>query len=299
MKQLVAVVDRRTTMLCLRAAGQVKPVDQPFDTLGGSYDNPPFHDHCRSISVPWMPGFTSDIRVQANAEIRNRPLSQRKFGPEGYQGWVPRAPQATPEVQASMPVDVAKTIHNRYQTSAVFKDEAAKAREALAKEGTLEARYAELVSRWTGPNSDIWTMREEIARGEWDDVLAVFKEAPSSHPTLYRTFCPWDVDSFEAVMGAREGSTLDLGGLSSFTERDSWARTFTNMSETQIMLIAERGPALPVAGISNTPGEAEWLATGKFRVTEVVYREVIPDPYNPKNREMMNIVLTVRGVIEP
>lgn len=94
-KQLVAVIDERTTMVCLRAAGQIQPVSMPFDTLMGDMMSPPFHVHCRSIEVPWMPGFVSDIKAEANAEIMRRPLKERKFGPEGYTGSLP-PPAATP-----------------------------------------------------------------------------------------------------------------------------------------------------------------------------------------------------------
>ena len=88
-KQLIAVIDKRSTMICLRAAGQIQPVDEPFDTLMGFLDAPPFHVHCRSIVVPWMPGFVSDIRKEANAEIANRPEKQKRFGPDGYGGRLP------------------------------------------------------------------------------------------------------------------------------------------------------------------------------------------------------------------
>lgn len=89
MQQLVAVVDERTTMVCLRAAGQVQPVGGKFDTLMGDLDSPPFHAHCRSIVVPWMPGFVSDTRAEAAAEIAKRPPKEKRFGPDGYGGSLP------------------------------------------------------------------------------------------------------------------------------------------------------------------------------------------------------------------
>lgn len=101
-KQLIAVIDKRSTMICLRAAGQIQPVDEPFDTLMGFLDAPPFHVHCRSIVVPWMPGFVSDIRKEANAEIANRPEKQKRFGPDGYGGRLPPrgpVPVAPPQIE--------------------------------------------------------------------------------------------------------------------------------------------------------------------------------------------------------
>ena len=62
-KQLVATLDERTTSVCLHAAGQVKPVGEPYDTLNGALMQPPFHMNCRSMSVPWMRGM---INEQAN-----------------------------------------------------------------------------------------------------------------------------------------------------------------------------------------------------------------------------------------
>lgn len=92
MQQLQAVIDNRTTMVCLRAAGQIVPVGQPFDTLMGDLESPPFHVHCRSIVVPWMPGFVSPVRADANAEIALRPPKEKRFGPDGYGGRLPPPP---------------------------------------------------------------------------------------------------------------------------------------------------------------------------------------------------------------
>lgn len=103
MKQLVAVIDNRTTMVCLRAAGQIRPVDKPYETLMGDLDEPPFHVHCRSMSVPWMPGFIGDIKDDANAEIRRRPTKEKKFGPEGYTGSLPPKADTRPSTPKVAP----------------------------------------------------------------------------------------------------------------------------------------------------------------------------------------------------
>ena len=93
LKQLVAVIDSRTTVICLHAAGQIQPVDQPFDTLAGEFDDPPFHVHCRSMSAPWMPGFVTDIRAESNQELLRRPLKTRRIGPDGeVGGYLPPPP---------------------------------------------------------------------------------------------------------------------------------------------------------------------------------------------------------------
>lgn len=91
---MVAVIDKRTTVVCLHAAGQIQPVDAPFETLAGLLEMPPFHIHCRSQVVPWMPGFGNDIRAEANAELMRRPLKQRRLGPGGeIGGRVPPLPR--------------------------------------------------------------------------------------------------------------------------------------------------------------------------------------------------------------
>jgi hypothetical protein len=55
LKQAVPVIDRRTTMTCLHVAGQIRPVDEPFDTLAGPFEYPPFHAHCYEGRLPPPP----------------------------------------------------------------------------------------------------------------------------------------------------------------------------------------------------------------------------------------------------
>jgi hypothetical protein len=85
-KQVVAVIDERTTMVCLHAAGMIAEIGEPFETLAGDFNAPPFHVHCRSIMRPWMSGFLSGTREAANAEMQKRPKSQRRLGPNGEIG---------------------------------------------------------------------------------------------------------------------------------------------------------------------------------------------------------------------
>lgn len=92
MRQVVAVIDERTTMTCLRAAGQVVPAGVPFEVLTGLLMDPPFHWGCRSIVVPWVPGAINDQKSLANAEIQERPPEERRFGPNGYEGKIPAVP---------------------------------------------------------------------------------------------------------------------------------------------------------------------------------------------------------------
>jgi hypothetical protein len=70
LKQVHSVIDRKTTELCLEVAGQIRPVDEPFETLNGPLLAPPFHLHCRAHVTPWVRGFVSDERRRANSELR-------------------------------------------------------------------------------------------------------------------------------------------------------------------------------------------------------------------------------------
>lgn len=76
-KQAVAVIDSRTTNICLKVAGQIQPLDDPFSTLNGDFDEPPFHVHCRTMISAYMEGFVNEQRDLSNAELQKRPLKQR------------------------------------------------------------------------------------------------------------------------------------------------------------------------------------------------------------------------------
>lgn len=60
MRGLVHVIDHRTSDVCLDLARQgdaaIVEVDEPWDTLLGPQMAPPFHDSCRSLAVPVVPG---------------------------------------------------------------------------------------------------------------------------------------------------------------------------------------------------------------------------------------------------
>lgn len=85
-KQVLAKIDDRTTVVCLHAAGQSRPLDEPFDTLNGLLDRPPFHWGCRSTVIPWAPGFGRVQRDRANRELQRRPPERRVARPGGALG---------------------------------------------------------------------------------------------------------------------------------------------------------------------------------------------------------------------
>ncbi|MBK8990148.1 MAG: hypothetical protein IPM39_29475 [Chloroflexi bacterium] len=83
-KQVVASVGGDTTDTCLRAHGQIQPLDKPFNIEGTpSYGRrqmqPPFHWNCRSSVAPYHPIFertssltTPAMQAAAQAELANR-----------------------------------------------------------------------------------------------------------------------------------------------------------------------------------------------------------------------------------
>lgn len=102
-KQWYSVIDARTTMCCLFAAGQIRSAEAEFDTINGAMQSPPAHWGCRAKVVPWMPGFISALRTKANSEIQNRPIEQRRRGPNGELGVKPQA-VPPPLVMPTFPV---------------------------------------------------------------------------------------------------------------------------------------------------------------------------------------------------
>jgi hypothetical protein len=104
-KQLHAVVDSSTTMVCLDAAGQIRDIDEPFDTLAGLFPAPPFHRWCRTVVLPYAVGIIGVQRAEANTEIRNRPAREKRKGPGGFEGPVPPPPplRAVAQVQRGRP----------------------------------------------------------------------------------------------------------------------------------------------------------------------------------------------------
>lgn len=129
MRQVIAVIDDRTTMVCLRAAGQTALVDEPFEVLTGEFFVPPFHWGCRSAVAPWVPGMINDQKERANAEIRKRPRSERRFGPDGYEGKIPGAPKPAPRLpmirRGPLPADVQAVLENARWLAEIDKDDIA------------------------------------------------------------------------------------------------------------------------------------------------------------------------------
>lgn len=117
LKQAVAVIDKRTTLICLDVAGQIRAIREPFVTIAGDFDSSPFHVHCRTIIAPYMAGFVNSQRAEANAELQRRPLKQRDK--RKYGNRVP-GPDRRPEIQVDdsvVPVRITGALYGRRWTA--------------------------------------------------------------------------------------------------------------------------------------------------------------------------------------
>lgn len=120
LKQLAATIDDVTTIVCLDCAGQIREVDEPFDTLNGAFQHPPLHIHCRSIVVPWLPGFINTQRGPANAELARRPAKQRRKGPEGSTASNPPPDRSNPPGKRPPVAPVTTAARRRAREGASF-----------------------------------------------------------------------------------------------------------------------------------------------------------------------------------
>ncbi len=144
-------------------------------------------------------------------------------------------------------------------------------REDYRKKSAAHEQVASAVERWTGSGVDIelsgdesrQSVRDDIAAGKLDEFVSAAANGPKA-PTLFRVMEVSEGKSFEP------GVQVKSRGLSAFTEKKEWATNFGGPGQKKVLLEMEGGNGLPVAAISNTPFEAEWLVVNDFEVTEVV-----------------------------
>ena len=88
-KQAIATIDERTTDCCLRAHGQIQPLDEPFHLTGtprfaDEVQDPPFHWYCRTSEALYNEAFeevgitTEKMKDMAQIEIEDRELMGRQ-----------------------------------------------------------------------------------------------------------------------------------------------------------------------------------------------------------------------------
>lgn len=230
MMQIISIIDRRTTTICLHAAGMISPADEPFHTLAGDFWTPPFHVHCRSLVAPWQPGYLSDARTDANAELQRRPLWERRIGPNG-EGPTPAPPDpgnkpvpgtgVSPAVQA---VRDARVAEKKAQLEALLNEQKTKPvsemtwDEVQAYRKDLDARMTALdkliedpADRWrqvrqfTDAEKEQWSSAYNARAAAESDWLNTHLRAPNPHGFLN----PGDLGLTDAQMKVRDSYVVD------------------------------------------------------------------------------------------
>lgn len=142
-------------------------------------------------------------------------------------------------------------------------------RESWRKKSPAHEALAQVVAAWTGPGNSMQAVRDEIARGEHALALKTIRTTPiPKDVTLYRGTGAWNRDRVAFFGSVKPGDTIEMRGIGSFTERRDWAETFGETRSHMLIKVTD-GYGVPVARISNTPHEKEWLLTGKLKVTNV------------------------------
>jgi hypothetical protein len=183
-KQVVAVIDERTTTVCLHAAGMIMEVGEPFETLAGDFMAPPFHVHCRSIMRPWMSGFLSKIREEANAELQKRPKAQRRLGPDGeIGGRIPPAYDWNQPVDYTFPGSREKSFYPPRDSSVDFATGAGLERDVIPPDPKVLS-WKTFLSRVPRPVLDVLVKRMEeqlFDQDEVDEIWALLLEWVRDH----------------------------------------------------------------------------------------------------------------------
>lgn len=162
-------------MICLDCAGQVRDLAAKFHTLAGDFHQPPFHIWCRSVVIPYLPGFVTEQRSEANAEISRRPLAQRRKGPGGVGARIPPPAHAgTLERRGDLPArdDTYEATYDRVVTPLLSEDHAQALTYYLAaghidralRSGTLDPDDVELVAQ----------VDAAVSSGQLTDEVTVF-----------------------------------------------------------------------------------------------------------------------------
>ena len=188
-KQVVAVIDERTTMVCLHAAGMITEIGEPFETLAGDFLEPPFHVHCRSIVRPYMTGFLSQTRAEANAEMQKRPKAQRRLGPDGEIGArIPPPNDWNPPVDYTFPGSRENSYYPPADSSVKFSTGAGLDRDVIPPDPDVPS-FKTFMARVPRPVLDLLVKRMEeqlFDQSEVDELWMLLLEWVRDH--VVRTF---------------------------------------------------------------------------------------------------------------
>jgi hypothetical protein len=285
-KQWVAVIDARTTIVCLNAAGQIRAVTKPFDTLNGEFDEPPAHIHCRAMVVPFLAGAVNTQRDLANVELQARPVKYR----DPRKMTMPPKPRVSSKpLPAARPAAVkADEAAARKQAAGIARDltdlpaartgrDAIENRAALAAKSSGHADFADAVANWTGDMDKVRAMRAGEIPGA-DSLRSVLQAAGRSDTVLYRGMAIKDQTSLNWVQRLKRGDAIENDLASSFTASQKHADRFLSAEFelnpdpdkwTGIKMEMRNGHAVDVSKIGSTPYEKEWLTGRDLYVVDV------------------------------
>lgn len=268
----------------------------PFETINGVFEAPPFHIHCRSIVVPWMPGMINDERAIANAELQRRPKKDRDArgfggmpGPEGGPSG-PLSPTGPDTGGSYVPKasgrEVAEDLVDTLRKAgAIDVDE-------FMSQSPMHANFTYGVRSWTGGQNQIDRLREATSGpylAHRDAMVTVMSDALPTETTLYRGMGVADREMRDAVAALKPGDVMSTRLASSFTSNESWAGRFRGpgmdpesveeygidtgglplLDWDGVLLRMDGGRAVPIEKISNTPKEQEWLVGRDLRVVSI------------------------------
>lgn len=252
-KQVRAVVDKRTTAVCLHAAGLIMPLDEPFETLAGDFMDPPFHLHCRSVTGPWLMGMSNDIRAEANRELAKRPLKQRRIGPDGeIGGSVPPPADGNGPSGYSFPGSADKawrpkaTPGTPAQRPAVSMQEAARLLDLLFRRGSEDQiREAGLYVGGSALNLDLRQGDlSEYMQQRVDDLTGyIERQKPFGEPiALYRGMSKQFLPDADLLVG----QTIKDPAFMSTSLKESEAQLFGNGNIVMEIIARPTDKGLPI-----------------------------------------------------
>ncbi|AMM44186.1 virion structural protein [Arthrobacter phage KellEzio] len=243
LRQARAVVDNRTTMVCLHISGAITSTDLPFETLAGDFMDPPFHIHCRTIVGPWMPGMVNDLAEEANAEMQRRPKAQRRIGPNGeIGGSVP--PPSTGNSPSGFSFPGAKKSkydkppapfvpdEDEYEETVAALQKGQLTKDNAGEYGMFAALIVDGLGTWTQGQEGMDKLRGGKMPDQLNAMEAALAEAPKA-PTLYRGMFWSDSAEKERLIGVQPGDVIAPRTAFSFTTARVIANEYTAWIEDE------------------------------------------------------------------
>lgn len=132
-------------------------------------------------------------------------------------------------------------------------------RDKLAAGDSAAKQAMDLIGRWTGAQNIIKDIRRNPEA--WKPAVDYLKSiAVKNDVPLYRSI------DFGLASELKAGDRIPNRVVSSFTEKERYMQGFR---DTRIIIQPGKAHGVPVAWVSNTPHEAEWLVLSDFKVVSV------------------------------